>query len=444
MNHDARARCDRGSVRRGLVLEGGGAKGAYAFGALLALAESGLTFHSIAGTSVGALNAALFASGELAYGRRFWENLSLRSICRPRLAFLALWLLVPVHLIGLLALRLRYLPISPPFDPRQSAKDGLGLVLGILTGVILVPLTIISLFSLATLGRGIVNEGRLLSLWWSDLLDIVGSGWLFLVVCFLWSVPYLLRLVGFSVFDTRPLEDELLQRFGEARFSCPVYATLAHRTTVFDPDDPAEYVLASQYHVHRKVMSHEVAVPVYVRLDSIRSSMERAKVLLASAALPLGVFPSVAIDGTEYVDGGVGDNLPILPLVENGGVHELIVIRLRPPRVSLRRHAIRVARTIKLARIGRENALRAYREEMRRRGLNPEEPHRFRKKAFLPYRSVKGWPSRIVQIAPRQRLGGVLSGTMNFRAKYARRLLAQGYRDALTVIEAEFCGRGAP
>ncbi len=43
----------------GLVLDGGGARGAYQIGAWTALAEAGMKFSAVAGTSVGALNGAL-------------------------------------------------------------------------------------------------------------------------------------------------------------------------------------------------------------------------------------------------------------------------------------------------------------------------------------------------------------------------------------------------
>ena len=41
---------------RGLVLEGGGAKGSFHIGVLKALFESGYTFDGVAGTSIGAIN----------------------------------------------------------------------------------------------------------------------------------------------------------------------------------------------------------------------------------------------------------------------------------------------------------------------------------------------------------------------------------------------------
>ena len=48
----------------GLVLEGGGAKGAYQIGAWKAMREAGVKIKGIAGTSVGALNGALICMDE--------------------------------------------------------------------------------------------------------------------------------------------------------------------------------------------------------------------------------------------------------------------------------------------------------------------------------------------------------------------------------------------
>ena len=48
----------------GLVLDGGGARGAYQIGAWKALREAGVKIEAVAGTSVGALNGAQKRSGE--------------------------------------------------------------------------------------------------------------------------------------------------------------------------------------------------------------------------------------------------------------------------------------------------------------------------------------------------------------------------------------------
>lgn len=59
-----------------LVLEGGGAKGAYQIGAWRALREAGVKISAVAGTSVGALNAALICMGDLKAAEDIWKNIS--------------------------------------------------------------------------------------------------------------------------------------------------------------------------------------------------------------------------------------------------------------------------------------------------------------------------------------------------------------------------------
>lgn len=58
----------------GLVLEGGGVKGAYELGALIALTEKGYTFHAVTGTSIGALNGAVIASQGIEKLAGYWEE----------------------------------------------------------------------------------------------------------------------------------------------------------------------------------------------------------------------------------------------------------------------------------------------------------------------------------------------------------------------------------
>ena len=60
-----------------LVLGGGGAKGAYEIGAIEALAELGIQAGSVYGTSIGALNAAMLAQGDLDAAVSLWETLRL-------------------------------------------------------------------------------------------------------------------------------------------------------------------------------------------------------------------------------------------------------------------------------------------------------------------------------------------------------------------------------
>lgn len=63
----------------GLVLEGGGARGAYQVGAYFALMEMGFNFSKIVGTSIGAFNGAMFAQGDAYECFKAWKNLDFSS-----------------------------------------------------------------------------------------------------------------------------------------------------------------------------------------------------------------------------------------------------------------------------------------------------------------------------------------------------------------------------
>lgn len=63
------------SKEYGIVLEGGGAKGAYQVGAWRALKEAGIKIKGIAGASVGSLNGALICMDDLEKAERIWSNI---------------------------------------------------------------------------------------------------------------------------------------------------------------------------------------------------------------------------------------------------------------------------------------------------------------------------------------------------------------------------------
>ncbi len=62
-----------------LVLEGGGAKGAYQVGAYFALMEMGFNFSKIVGTSIGAFNGAMFSQGDAYECFKAWKSLDFSS-----------------------------------------------------------------------------------------------------------------------------------------------------------------------------------------------------------------------------------------------------------------------------------------------------------------------------------------------------------------------------
>ncbi|MCC0650832.1 patatin-like phospholipase family protein, partial [Clostridioides sp. ZZV15-6598] len=59
---------------KGLVLEGGGTKGAYQIGAYKALRELGIEFQGVTGTSIGALNGAYIVQNDIEVMEDIWLN----------------------------------------------------------------------------------------------------------------------------------------------------------------------------------------------------------------------------------------------------------------------------------------------------------------------------------------------------------------------------------
>ena len=74
-------------VRRALVLQGGGALGAYQTGVIEALAEADVALDWVLGTSIGAINAALYAGNPPAQRvrrmREFWRRVATHSLPLP-------------------------------------------------------------------------------------------------------------------------------------------------------------------------------------------------------------------------------------------------------------------------------------------------------------------------------------------------------------------------
>jgi hypothetical protein len=62
-------------VRRGLVIQGGGAKGAFALGCMKAFQEHGVDFAAVAGTSAGGLCAIIWSTGRVDEGIAAWKEI---------------------------------------------------------------------------------------------------------------------------------------------------------------------------------------------------------------------------------------------------------------------------------------------------------------------------------------------------------------------------------
>ena len=64
----------------GLVLAGGGARGAYEVGAWRAISDLGLEIGAICGTSIGSINGAAFAQGDADKAERLWRDISAADV----------------------------------------------------------------------------------------------------------------------------------------------------------------------------------------------------------------------------------------------------------------------------------------------------------------------------------------------------------------------------
>ena len=72
-----------------LVLGGGGAKGSYEVGAIAALRELGIEAGSVYGVSIGALNAAMYAQGDMEKAEALWSGIRLSDLLGPESLALA-------------------------------------------------------------------------------------------------------------------------------------------------------------------------------------------------------------------------------------------------------------------------------------------------------------------------------------------------------------------
>ena len=67
-------------MKRAIVLGGGGSCGAFQLGAWQALQEAGRAFDGFYGTSIGSINAALMAQGDIALAAQLWDNITVDQV----------------------------------------------------------------------------------------------------------------------------------------------------------------------------------------------------------------------------------------------------------------------------------------------------------------------------------------------------------------------------
>ena len=108
--------------------------------------------------------------------------------------------------------------------------------------------------------------------------------------------------------------------FPGGRFKASWARFLARGNRVFENSGMRKLVESRLGHAHfedAQIPLGVVATDLETGDEAVFTSGPVAPPLLASTAMP-GVFPPVAIDGRDYIDGGVANNVPISPAVNMG------------------------------------------------------------------------------------------------------------------------------
>ncbi len=380
-------------LRIGLVLEGGGAKGAFSFGFAEKCHELGIEFAMVSGTSVGGLNAWLVATGQLTEGGKLWRDLSFTQIYAPRVAP---WQVVAVLFYLVHAYRHWLQGLPPFFDGASRFNHLLKALFRLITFIPLliiylallrppdlvswIGLGVFTLYSLSPLvrlrsaavksDRGVGDRdlgglsGQMLGLlsltFLAALLLTVyraitgnfGDGELAIVIyaatlAVIWVLASLANLA-----DT-PLAG-IIDGFLDTEPTMPCFVTTAERVARYDPNDPniVTRSISPTDPIEYSIAPATYFIPHYHEL-SARSRPVRKRLLRATAALPFGLVASVDFEGMTFIDGGMADNLPASPLLDRD-LDVIVAVRLRPadeqllPEAFLREELKRIARLSRL------------------------------------------------------------------------------------------------
>jgi predicted acylesterase/phospholipase RssA len=357
-----------GNTRRVLVIEGGGAKGAYAFGALLAFREFGLQFDATAGTSAGALNGLLWSTRSLDRGSTIWENLTFSSIYPVRILrakSYPAWVIRAVAsvyvLLHLLVATIEGVPNVLDFPLRIS----IGLTVAALW---MVPFLVAGKAPLLVLGSGFVfafwfawamstDEGR--RRWRAMMRLYVRLGPTALVILLLLhakfgdGIMYLtakILVLGVALFFTIAFTNMAIKAIKSAAeratvlgrdglvkeihailsddtISRPTWATTASFVELYDPDRASTFTDGRSGTIEAFHTLRGTWIPHYSDLSKL-PKQQAIELCLASAALPFGIVLPVVVGDVKHVDGGVVDN-PIFPFMDNSDIDEVFVVSLR-------------------------------------------------------------------------------------------------------------------
>jgi len=402
------------ALRIGLVLAGGGAKGAYQVGCWDALRSRGVTgFSSVSGASVGALNAALIATGRYDDAKRFWTTIRRRDVIGLRvmyLAFLPLWTAAAVY-------RNWFVPVRSP-----SPSDRAGLRAKALWMLVVWLYTIPEFWPFYKTPEGAPFYQ------WTTIAIVIGLtfymfGWLLK-----WS------LLQLPVTSSAPLFQMVLEEFGTADFkapSIPLFAVVSRFRPEYRESDP-----------------YGGWLPDYIRMDAL-GSRDFVDVLLTSAGLP-GIFPPREVLGEEAIDGGWCDNTPLAPLLyADGAVSDLIFVIHLDDQAASNRYRFNEDEwggEMTGRRLVEENAPIMWKrqspekEAWKQGGVTVIKHTRPRPVRDADSAGAETTLPRILHVIPSEPLGGFFNGTLGFSPTRGTELMEMGKRDMNAVLESLLAG----
>ena len=386
--------------RVGLVLSGGGGKGAYHVGVIEALRAAGVRIDAIAGTSIGALNGTLVVSSGPALTRNVWEKLTTWCLIREGLGIWRL-LIWPINIAANLA---RIIVADTPRNlgpivRRNYVVFGVAAIghlafLAFVAPVLALPTTV----------------SRSIAVVWIVF---------FAVQYFLFFVWVRINPALISSRGLRDLISASVDAATVAQDSTRVFVTLASVERMMNPDDAAliKELRTSGYDSEEiELIADEVSgsselVPRYFELSQL-SATEIADLLVASMALPLGLLPAVRIREKLCVDGGRADNTPLLPLLSLG-CEVIYVVHLTP---------------VEYESATKDLCDKASRHLDSQRRSGEQMPSAWRGVPISPVRST------IVHICPTSRLGPPLFSTIWFSRRKTETLIKRGLQDAQVAL----------
>ena len=420
----------------GIVLAGGGGRGAYQIGCWKKLKELGLDrFSVISGTSVGALNAALIAAGDVPQAVRLWEDLEESKVVKTsairkwtvaflcfvlatlftatlHLIFLALMLGLPLVMWMLWYTNVRQYDVGvSPFD-------------------LLLSLAYLAQVPVWAWMIAVVSSA---AMWW--LLHAVEADELLLGKG-VWdaSVAISARIVGrvVSIGSSDPLGQLLSQNITRDQLqgaNAKVYVTVSVLDSFVDPYEPnyrerppsfdkpnSPPVLLSEPQKIDNFWSPEL-----IELTSLADDTSVREALLQSANLPL-VFPAGQWKKFKSIDGAITQNVPVLPAAETRCDYIFVMYLDASADSSLKT----IRETVKAA-----FALRML------RGLSPADARRiYQSGQASGFRGPPGPPftveeQQLICVVPSRPLGSIVDFSGGSRAQALMRLGEEDTEKAL-------------